>query len=41
MTVEKLKSGSYRIRQAYNGVRYSVTVPYKPTKKECLQLMAA
>lgn len=41
MTVEKLKSGSYRIRQAYNGVRYSVTVPYKPTKKECLKLMAA
>lgn len=41
MTVEKLKSGSYRIRQTYNGIRYSVTVPYKPTKKECIQLIAA
>lgn len=40
MTIEQLKSGSYRIRQTYNGKRYSVTVPYKPTKKEAVQLLA-
>lgn len=40
MTIEKLPSGSYRIRQQYNGKRYTITVPYKPTKKEALELMA-
>lgn len=40
MNIEKLKSGSYRIRQTYKGIKYSVTVDYKPTQKECVQLMA-
>ena len=40
MTIEKLPSGSYRIKQQFNGRRYSVTVPYKPTQREALQLMA-
>lgn len=41
MNIEKLKSGSYRIRQTYKGVKYSVTVDHKPTQKECIQLMSA
>lgn len=40
MTIEKLPSGSYRIRQMCNGKRYTVTVPYKPTRKEAVQLLA-
>lgn len=40
MTIEQLPSGSYRIRQFYNGKRYSVTVPYKPTKKEAMKLIS-
>lgn len=39
MKIEKLPSGSYRIRQQYNGKRYCVTVPYKPTHKEALGLL--
>lgn len=39
MTIEKLPSGSYRIKQMENGHRYSVTVPYKPTKKEAYELV--
>lgn len=41
MTIEKLPSGSYRIKQQYKGHRYSVTVPYKPTQKEAITLLAA
>lgn len=40
MTIEKLKSGSYRIRQMENGKLYLVTVPYKPSKKEAISLLA-
>lgn len=39
MKIEKLPSGSYRIRQQYNGKRYSIIVPYKPTQKEALKLV--
>ena len=39
MTIEKLPSGSYRIRQTINKRRYSVTVPYKPSKKEAFELI--
>lgn len=40
MTIDKLPSGSYRIRQQYKGKRYSITVPYKPTQKEALKLLS-
>lgn len=40
MTIDKLKSGSYRIRQMYNGKRYSITVDHKPSKKEATILVA-
>lgn len=40
MTIEKLKSGSYRITQMEHGVRYRVTVPYKPTKGQATKLIA-
>ena len=40
MNIEQLKSGSYRIRQMYKGKLYLVTVPYKPTQKEALKLIA-
>ena len=40
MTIEQLPSGSYRIKQMYKGKVYSVTVKYKPTRKEALRLMA-
>lgn len=40
MTIEQLPSGSYRIRQMYEGKRYNITVPYKPSKKEAITLMA-
>lgn len=40
MKIEQLDSGSYRIRQQYKGKRYSIVVPYKPTKKEATILMA-
>ncbi len=39
MTIDKRPSGSYRIRQMDNGKIYSVTVPYKPTKKEAYELI--
>ena len=40
MKIEKLPSGSYRIRKMYRGKNYSVTVDYKPTQKEAMELMA-
>ena len=40
MNIEQLPSGSYRIRQMYKGKLYLVTVPYKPTQKEALKLLA-
>lgn len=40
MTIEQLKSGSYRIRQMYKGKMYRVTVDHKPTKKEATILIS-
>lgn len=39
MNIRKLQSGNYQIRQMIDGRTYSVTVPYKPTKKEAYQLI--
>ena len=39
MTIEKLPSGKYRIREVQNGKRVSVTVPFKPTKKDAFFIM--
>lgn len=41
MKIEKLPSGSYRIRKMYKGTTYTVITDYKPTQKEAMQLMAA
>lgn len=41
MRIEKLKSGSYRIRKMYKGETYTVVTNYKPTQKEAIQLLAA
>lgn len=41
MKIEKLPSGSYRIRKMYKGKTYTVITDYKPTQKEALQLLAA
>ncbi len=40
MKIEKLPSGSYRIRKMYKGNMYSVTFDKKPTQKEAIQAMA-
>lgn len=40
MKIEQLPSGSYRIRQMYQGKTYSVVVPYKPTQKDALILLS-
>ena len=40
MTIEKLKSGSYRIKQMSEGKMYRVTVDHKPTNKEAVELLA-
>lgn len=41
MKIEKLPSGSYRIRKMYKGKTYTVIMDYKPTQKEAMQAMAA
>lgn len=41
MKIEKLPSGSYRIRKMYKGKTYTVVTEYKPTQKEALQLLSA
>lgn len=41
MKIEKLPSGSYRIRKMYKGQMYTVTFDGKPTQKEAMQAMAA
>ena len=41
MKIEKLPSGSYRIRKTYKGHTYSVTFDYKPTQKEAMLAMTA
>ena len=40
MTIEQLKSGSFRIRQMYKGKLYLITLPYRPTKREAIDLMS-
>lgn len=40
MNIEKLPSGSYRIRKMYKGKLYLKTLPYKPTNKEAIKIMA-
>lgn len=39
MTIEKLPSGNYRIREMKDGRRVSIVVPYKPTKKDAFELL--
>lgn len=41
MKIEKLPSGSYRIRKMYKGKTYTIVTGYKPTQKEAIQLMAS
>ena len=41
MKIEKLPSGSYRIRKMYKGQTYTIVFEHKPTQKEALQAMAA
>ena len=40
MKIEKLPSGSYRIRKMYKGKTYTVIFEGKPTQKEAMQAMA-
>lgn len=40
MKIEKLPSGSYRIRKMYKGQMYTITFVAKPTQKEAMQAMA-
>ena len=39
MTIAKLPSGHYRIRQMVNGVNYGITIDHKPTKAEAQELI--
>jgi len=41
MTIDKLPSGSYRIRLTEDGRSYSMTVPYKPSDREAYKLIRA
>lgn len=40
MKIEKLPSGSYRMRKMYKGKTYQIVTDYKPTQKEAIQMMA-
>lgn len=40
MKIEKLPSGSYRIRKMYKGKTYTVTTEYRPTQKEAIKLLS-
>ena len=40
MKIERLPSGSYRIRKMYKGKTYTVTFEHKPTQKEAMLAMA-
>lgn len=40
MKIEKLPSGSYRIRKMYKGKTYTIVTDYKPTQKDAIQLLA-
>ena len=39
MTIEKLPSGNYRIKEMRDGITYRITVDHKPTKNEALKLV--
>lgn len=39
MNITKLPSGSYRIRETQNKKIYSITIKYKPSKKEAFELI--
>lgn len=39
MKIEKLPSGSYRVRKQYKGRTYTLTFPYKPSQKEVMSKM--
>jgi len=39
MTIEKLPSGNYRIKQMANGVWYRIVIDHKPSKKEATILL--
>lgn len=41
MKIEKLPSGSYRVRQQYNGKRYTVIFDHKPTQKEVFEALTS
>lgn len=41
MKIEKLPSGSYRVRKMYKNKMYTVVFSEKPTQKEALQALAA
>ena len=41
MKIEKLPSGSYRVRKMYKGENYSLVFDHKPTQKEALQAISA
>ena len=41
MKIEKLPSGSYRVRKMYKGQTYTVTFDGKPTQKEAIQAISA
>lgn len=40
MKIEKLPSGSYRVRKMYKGKMYTIVFEYKPTQKEAIEAMA-
>lgn len=40
MKIEKLPSGSYRMRKMYKGKTYTIITDYKPTQREAITLMA-
>jgi len=39
MKIEKLPSGSYRVRKMYKGTMYTLVFPYKPSQKEVMEKM--
>lgn len=39
MTIDKLPSGKWRVRQMINGKRYTETFDHKPTKKELMLVL--
>lgn len=40
LKLEKLPSGSYRVRKTYKGKTYTLTFPYKPSQREVMERMA-